>query len=155
NANYYLEVKHSIALNELMQDVQFNAILTKLRNDLENPRVKVLDVINQLPENIIREFPATEADMLRQINYRFAPWFVDLMAKTLNQNHVGKLTQTQTTVQSEPMTNKPKTGKYLGWIFNTNKKVETEPTKPVKSAEERLQDTLQLIDSSVFNGLIT
>ncbi len=163
DAEYFIALKRNLALGELLKDAQFNETLDKLRRDLGSPLTKVVDIINQFPESIIRELPDAEADMLRQINYRFAPWFVDLMAKTLSQDNINLMSrlekQEQTVALKDPAKDKNPSGGFLGLkLFSGSAKAETkaEPqsSRPVKSTEERLQDSLKLINSDVFNNMV-
>ena len=118
--------------------------------------------MRNIPENVINQFPAKTADMVRQIQYRFADRFKGLMVKMLDENHLLKIDdRIESPMILDAQLKNPTNSKYVkSWIpspyrlFQSVTTQKNEIAKNKGTPKERLETTLRNINSDTIKSML-
>jgi len=145
-AQFCSAVKHNLALKELLADDGFIKTRKKLKEDLNNNSINIVDIIRSTPEAITRELSPNSADMVRQLQYRFADRFKHLMVAMLDKNNLASVNQG---VSLQAM-NKPQAVQATNSWYNffvSRPKTDISVLENKLTVEERLKEVYKYLNS--------
>lgn len=151
-----IALKQNIQLDFLFKkDDQFKETRTRILEDLENSSVPVLNIVRALPRSLTREFPSDTAEMIHQLQYRFADYFQDIMSKLLDKSNVALLNETikmKTVHCKNERETQPSFFENLSTLFHSKDK---KPELPQATAEEHLKVTLKGMEPDLVKKFLS
>ncbi|VVC75333.1 hypothetical protein AQUSIP_06220 [Aquicella siphonis] len=160
-AGFCRAVRENVEFAKLLGDEEFTRQLHQLGRDLQGNTRETLDIVRDIPENITRQLPSETADMIRQLQYRFADRFKHLMVKMLDKNNLSKIHASDEasamSVATVPV--QDKTTPFWGSLFTGSTKPVTVPnvtaSKPsMPTVHERLKTVLKRVESRVLKQML-
>lgn len=155
-------LRNNVVLAQLVnEDASFRKACEHLNAELADSRTNIISIVRELPESITREFPAPTADMIRQLQYRFADRFKNVMVEMLKSDHLKSLQRAQTAeAQASPVSKSPpKSGFFSGGLFTAKHKHEAKVHEArqvvaAPSVNDRLGNVLKSIDSDLMKKML-
>lgn len=150
---YFLELRHAIHFASILKDKVFQDTIESIKQKLLNPNASIVEIVRDLPENVICELPDKQADMIRQLQYRFADRFTELMSKLLDKRHVENVAIATEEDRQKQLASTPKEMSYWEYgftFFSTASPVQAQSLPVVKPYQKGgpLHEVIQGISGS-------
>lgn len=167
-ASFCGKVRENSDFLKLLGEEDFQLLKGKLAEDLQGGQRNLIDIVREIPEDITRQLPDETADLVRQIQYRFADRFKGLMVKMLDRNNLSSVRQAEireaeATATTVVPSSSPKTTATGGWfpsltLFGKTTQPavtgEQDKKRALPSVNERLAIVLRSVKSDVLREML-
>lgn len=154
-AEFCKTVRNNGVLSQLLKtDKSFQAACAKLKKDLQDGK-KIVDIVREIPESVTRELPAKTADMIRQMQYRFADRFKKLMVTVLDNHHLNHVEDKQTEFVPVPVEHKKQRSTLFGFFKHQEQTPQVlRQAGPRLSVKDRLAKAFEKIESDLVKQML-
>lgn len=153
-ADFCRTVRANTSLLQLYETEEiFRERCANLKRDLADNK-NIVGVIRSIPETITRHFPEKTADLIRQMQYRFADRFKRLMVSVLDANHLQYVDEVEKEIVQVPVVKKDQRGLLLKFFKPAEKPQVLRHVTQRVPVRDRLARVFEGIESDLVKQML-